>query len=125
MSLLADFILISHFTFVLFVVGSLPLIWIGAGLGWPWIRNFRFRAAHLTAICLVAAESLIGMICPLTVWEDTLRNAGRPEASFVQRWVSRLLYYDLPESMFTVTYVAFAVLVAATFWLIRPERRPR
>ena len=68
-------------------------------------------------------ESLVGMLCPLTVWEDVLRQAGGPEASFIQRWVSRLLYYDLPESVFAIVYVVFAALVAATFWLIRPERR--
>ena len=102
MFLLADIVLVLHFVFVLFVVGSLPLIWIGAALGWPWVRNFTFRVAHLAAICIVATESLIGMICPLTIWEDVLRNAGQPEAGFVQRWVSRLLYYDFPESVFTI-----------------------
>jgi hypothetical protein len=119
---LADFILVLHFAFVLFVVGGLPLIWIGASLGWTWVKNIRFRLAHLAAICFVALEGLIGMICPLTIWEDVLRHGGRTETSFIQRWVSRLLYYDLPESVFAVVYVAFATLVAATFWLVKPDR---
>ncbi len=123
MALLADIVLVAHFLFVVFVVGGLAVIWIGAALDWTWIRNFWFRAAHLGAIGFVAAESLVGILCPLTVLEDALRQGGRPESSFVQRWLSRLLYYDLPERVFTVTYFIFGLIVALTFIYIRPERR--
>ena len=41
MTWLADLILIAHFAFVLFVVGGLALIWIGAVAGWRWVRNAR------------------------------------------------------------------------------------
>ncbi len=123
MALFADIILITHFLFVAFVVGGLAVIWLGAALNWAWIRNFWFRAAHLGAIGFVAAESLVGVLCPLTVLEDALRQGGQPQASFIQRWVSRLLYYDLPERIFTVAYVLFALIVALTFIYIRPERR--
>ena len=123
-SALADLVLIAHFAFVLFVVGSLPLIWIGAAAGWRWVRGFGFRAAHLAAIALVAAESLAGVWCPLTVWEDALR--GRHEdKSFVARWIHRVMFYELPEWSFTVAYVVFAAAVAATWWTIRPERKRR
>ena len=119
---LADFILVIHFLFALFVVGSLPLIWIGAWMGLGFVRNLRFRLAHLVAILFVAVESLIGMVCPLTSLEDALRgteNAG----SFVQRWLHRILYYDLPEWVLTVSYVMFALLVAFTFVIVPPSRR--
>lgn len=119
--LLADLILLTHFAFVLFVVLGLPAVWIGAALGWRWVRNFWFRLAHLAAIVFVAAEALIGVACPLTEWEDMLRGGRAVEASFMQRWVSRLLYHDFPEWVFTAAYVTFAAAVAATFWWIRPE----
>ena len=122
MTLLADTVLVIHFLFVLFVVGGLFAVWAGAALGWRWVRNFRFRAAHLAAILLVTAEALVGIACPLTVWEDFLRQAGTGEGSFMQHWVGRLLYYDLPEWMFTVAYALFALLVLATFRLVRPRR---
>jgi hypothetical protein len=122
-SLLADTILVVHFAFVLFVVGGLALIWIGAAAGWKWVRNFWFRVAHLAAIVCVAAEALLGIWCPLTVWEARLRGADA-EKSFVAHWIHRLLYYDFPEWVFTTLYVAFAVAVALTFWLIPPARRP-
>lgn len=123
MALLADIILVAHFLFAAFIVGGLAAIWIGAALKWSWIRNFRFRAAHLGAIGFVVAESLIGTLCPLTALEDALRQGGRMESSFIQRWVSRLLYYDLPERVFTIAYALFALLVICTFIYVRPDRR--
>jgi hypothetical protein len=120
-ALLADFILIIHFAFVLFVTGGLALIWIGAAAGWRWVRNFWFRAAHLGAIVVVAGEALAGVWCPLTVWEAQLRGA-RADKSFVAQWIHRMLFYDLPEWLFTVAYVLFALVVLATLWWVRPER---
>lgn len=119
--LLADLILITHFLFVLFVVGSLPLIWIGGWMGWDFVRNLRFRLAHLAAILFVVGESLIGVACPLTVWEDALRRT-EPGGNFVQRWLHRILFYDVSEWMLTTVYVMFAFLVAITFRLCPPHR---
>ena len=118
---LADFILIVHFAFVLFVVGGLVMIWIGATTGWAWVQNFWFRTAHLGAIVFVAAEALAGVWCPLTLWEAQLRGSAA-EKSFVARWVHRVLFYDFPEWIFTLAYVAFALAVAATWWFVRPVR---
>jgi len=123
MAPLADAVLIAHFLFVLFVLGGLLAVWAGAALGWGWVRNFRFRIAHLAAILFVVAESLVGIACPLTVWEDTLRQAETDGASFMQRWVGRLLYYDLPEWVFTLAYALFALVVIATYYFIRPAAR--
>jgi len=121
-SILADVVLIVHFAFVLFVVGGLAAIWAGAAAGWRWVRNFRFRVAHLAAIGFVAAESLLGIWCPLTVWEDALRGRNT-EMSFVARWVHRVLFYQLPEWVFTTAYVLFALAVALTWRLVPPHAR--
>ncbi|MBI2316126.1 MAG: DUF2784 domain-containing protein [Betaproteobacteria bacterium] len=122
---LADTILAVHFLFVLFVVCGFALILAGAALAWNWIRNRAFRLAHLAAIGLVAAESLAGIACPLTVWEDALRRAGGPERSFIGRWLSRLLYYDSPEWVFTLAYALFAVAVALAWHFVPPRRARR
>jgi hypothetical protein len=118
-ALLADCILIVHFAFVLFVVGGLALIWIGAAWGWRWVRNIWYRIAHLAAVMFVAGESMAGIWCPLTVWEAQLRGA-RADKGFVAHWIHRLLFYDFPERIFAAGYVIFAVVVAATFWWVRP-----
>ena len=118
----ADAILLVHFAFVLFVTGGLVAIWLGATLHWQWVRNRTFRALHLGAICFVAAEALAGIACPLTLWEDALRGR-HSEMGFVARWVRAVLFYDLPEAVFTVAYVLFAALVALTLWLIPPVKK--
>lgn len=119
--LLADFILVVHFAFVLFVVLILPLIWIGAMAGWSWIRNFHFRITHLAAILFVSIEAAAGIWCPLTVWEDALRGTA-PDKSFVARWIHALLFHDLPPWIFTAAYFSFAMLVALAWWHIPPRR---
>lgn len=116
---LADIILMSHFVFVLFVVGSLPVIWLGAWLHLKFVRNLAFRLIHLVAILFVVAESIVGITCPLTRWEYELREI-EADRSFIQYWLHRILYYDFPESVLTASYVVFALLVAITFKLVPP-----
>ena len=121
MSRLADLVLLVHFAFVLFVVGGLALIWIGAAAGWQWVRNLCFRVAHLGAIVFVAGEALAGVWCPLTLWEDALRGV-HGEKSFVARWIHRVMFYDFPEWVFTAAYVLFALVVVASWRFVRPAR---
>jgi len=120
--LLADLVLILHFAIALFIVGALPLVWLGAAAGWRWVRHFGFRVLHLFAILLVAAQAVVGLWCPLTLLEDALRG-GPGERSFIARWVHALLYYDLPLWVFTAAYLAFAALVVLTWWRVPPQRR--
>lgn len=122
--MVANAILIVHFAIVIFIVSTVPLIYLGAALRWSWVRNLRLRVVHLGAIAFVAAESLFGVVCPLTVWEDKLRGAAS-ESGFIEGWVHRIMFYRLPTSVFTATYVAFAVLVFATWMLIPPRRSSR
>ncbi|MES2564878.1 MAG: DUF2784 domain-containing protein [Pseudomonadota bacterium] len=119
--LAADAVLVLHFAFVLFVVGGLAAIWCGAALRWKWVRDRRFRLAHLAAIFFVTAEALAGIACPLTVWEDALRGAPG-DTSFIARWVHSVMFYHLPEWIFTLAYALFAAIVALTFWLVPPQR---
>ncbi len=120
--LAADALLVFHFLIAAFIVGGLILVWIGALAGWAWVRTAWFRYLHLAAIAFVALEALLGYTCPLTVWEDVLRGGMRPE-SFVGRWVYRLLYYNVPEWVFTTLYVAWAAATLVTLRLLPPRRK--
>ncbi len=124
-AVLADAILAIHFAFVLFITGGFAMILAGAALGWGWIRQRAFRLVHLGAMLFVAAESLAGVACPLTVWEDALRRAGPGAPSFIGRWLARLLYYDLPEWVFAAAYCAFALAVLLAWRLVPPRARSR
>lgn len=119
--MLADVLLVVHFAVAAFIVAGLILVWIGAALGWGWVRNPWFRYLHLGAIAYVAAEALLGVMCPLTVWEDLLRGGVRPE-SFVGRWVRYFLYYEAPEWVFTTLYVGWTLATLLTLWLFPPQR---
>jgi hypothetical protein len=123
--LIADLVLVLHFFIAGFIVFGLILVWIGAAFGthagWAWVRNRWFRYLHLAAIAFVAAEALLGVACPLTVWEDLLRGGARPE-SFVGRWVYRLLYYDAPPWVFTALYAAWTAATLLTLRLVPPRR---
>lgn len=120
--MIADAILVVHALFVLFVVGGFVLILLGARR-WSWVRNLAFRTLHLAAITFVAAETLLGIACPLTVWEDMFRIAGPGQPSFVGRWVARLLYYDFPEWAFATAYCAFALAVLWAWRAVPPRVR--
>jgi hypothetical protein len=105
------------------VLGLLA-VWIGAALGQPWVRNPWFRWLHLAAIVFVAAEALLGIACPLTVWEDALRGGSRPEG-FIAHWVRALLFYEAPAWVFTAAYLAWAAATLVTLRLIPPRTSPK
>jgi MFS family permease len=122
--MMADLILIAHFFYVSFVIGGLLAVWIGAYFRWAWIRNFWFRILHLTAIAFVALESVFGVVCPLTKWENELRYAkgGAYETTFIQHWVHKILFYNAPEYVFTIIYVIFTLAVAGSLLFIKPRK---
>ena len=125
---LADLVLAVHFAFVAFVVVGLLLIWLGWFRRWNFVRNAWFRIAHLAAIGVVAAESMLGFVCPLTTWENRLRalaGGGQYEESFVQHWLHRAMFFNLGERVFTIIYVIFFLAVALSLWLVPPVWRPR
>ncbi len=123
---LADVILLAHAAFVAFVVAGLVLIWLGAWLDWAWVRRPGFRRQHLGAIGLVVLFTLTGQVCPLTIWEDRLRErAGGPEryaGSFLQHWLHRVIYVEVSESALAVAHVVFLLLVLATYAGVPPRR---
>lgn len=109
---------------MLFVVGSLPVIWLGAWFKLRFVRNPWFRYLHLGAIVWVVMESLMGVVCPLTAWENTLRRV-ETGGGFIQHWLHRILFYDAPEGVLTAVYIVFAGLVAMTFKWVPPMRENR
>jgi len=120
--LLADALLLLHFLVVAFVVGGFALILAGLALGWRWVHNRLFRLLHLAAIAVVVLQSWLGVICPLTRWENRLRALAGEQAysgSFIQYWLHKLLFFQAPPWVFTLVYTLFGAAVAATWWLGR------
>lgn len=125
--LLADSILVLHALFIMFVVLSLFLIMIGIFRQWHWIKNLWFRLIHLLAIGFVVVESWLGSICPLTEWESRLRKAAGGVGysdSFIEHWLHKVIFYDLPSWIFTMTYTVFGAIVLLV-WILAPPKFPR
>lgn len=122
---LADAVLLLHLGVVLFVVVGLVLIVLGNLRGWRWVNTAWLRLTHLAAIAVVVAEAWLGIVCPLTTLEQALREHAGDAAyagGFIEHWVQRLIYYDLPGWVFVLGYSLFALAVAAAWWRWPPRR---
>jgi hypothetical protein len=112
---LADAVLLLHAAVVLFVLAGLVLVLAGGPRGWRLARSPTLRWAHLAAVAVIALQAWLGRLCPLTVWEQALRErAGEPayRTSFVEHWLSALLYVEAPWWSFVLAYTLLLVLVA-------------
>lgn len=121
----ADLVLIAHAAFVAFVVLMLPCILLGRYTHWSWVRVLWLRVAHLVGICIVAAQAWAGVICPLTTLEMFLREESGLvvySGSFVQYWLQKIIYWDLPAWVFTAVYTLFVLLVGGAWYFVPPVR---
>lgn len=123
MNALANTVLVVHTLVVLFIVGGFAAILIGAACGWQWVREPRFRFAHLCAIGIVALLAVLDVPCPLTALEDWLRHGTTGSQGFIEHWLARLIYYDFPAWVFTLAYTLFALLVLLSWRFVPPRKR--
>lgn len=124
LGILADLLVFVHIMFITFVIGGEIAIVIGALKHWLWIRNLKFRAAHLIAIIAVASQAVFNVACPLTVWENALRRqagqVSQEDISFVGRLLRDFIFYEFEPWVFSLIYVLFAALVIWTFIYVPP-----
>jgi len=84
-----------------------------------------WRSLHLATIGFVALQAWLGRYCPLTYLELDLRErAGQAvhDASFIQHWVERILYFNAPLWLFAIVYTVFGLLVVWAWWRFPPRR---
>ncbi len=81
----ADFLVLLHFCFILFVMfGGLLVLWRPR---WAWL--------HLPAVVWGTVVEFTGWICPLTPWEQAFRRlAGQRgyEGGFIGHYLQALIY---------------------------------
>ncbi len=121
--LLADGMLIVHFVVIAFIVLGQACVVAGYFRTWRWVRNFPFRVCHLLAICIVVLQAWTNRLCPLTLWENMLRQKSgqQPYAtSFIEYWVGKIVFYDAPQWSFILVYTLFGAVVAASWVWVRP-----
>lgn len=67
--------MLVHACFSVFVLYGLVFVLAGTVVPWRWTRNRWFLDLHLAAIVFLLARLWLGLPCPLTVAEDSLRSA--------------------------------------------------
>ncbi len=126
--MLADAVLVLHVGVVAFVVLGTLAIALGGCCRWQWARGLRWRLAHVALMGVVALQAWLGALCPLTVWEQALRRRAGEAAhagSFIEHWLSRLIFFEAPWWVFVAAYSAFAALVALLWFVVPPRRGAR
>ena len=115
--LLADFVLIVHAAFVVFVMLGALLV-----LRWP-----RVAWVHVPVVLWGAGIEFLGGICPLTPLENHWRRLAGEEGypgDFVEHYVVSLLYPDglTRTAQIVLGLLALAVNVAIYLVVLRRRR---
>ena len=122
--LAANLILFLHVSYISFVLFGLILTWLGIVLHWRWIRNRWFRGVHLALIAIVVFEAWLGIVCPLTTWENWFRvKSGQSvhDGDFIAIWLHDLIFLQAPPWVFTGAYTLFGLAVLGTLWAAPPK----
>jgi len=112
-SFLADLLVVIHLLFILFVIfGGLLVLWR------KWIAFL-----HIPAAVWGALIEFKGWICPLTPWENQLRQAGGEagySGGFIEHYLIPVIYPDkLTHEMQVILGVFVVVLNAAIYsWIL-------
>ncbi len=121
---IADTILVIHTLFVIGVILPVPLFIIGKFRNWNWVRLNWVRNTHLCMIGFVVLETIAGQMCPLTLWENSLRlSAGETGYGdgFISHWIHQWLFYSFPKWVFLAAYTGFGLLVFTLYVWVPPR----
>lgn len=110
--------------YVLFVLLGQASVVVGAFCSWSWVRNTTFRLLHLLAISIVVVESWLGITCPLTTLEKSLRaksGATSYNGDFIANAVHDALFIECEPWVFTAMYSSFGLAVLVTLFACPPR----
>ncbi len=120
--LLANAVLVLHVAFIAFVVFGLVAVLVGIPCRWRWTRRLWWRLTHLACIGVVIVQAWAGVMCPLTILENRLREAAGQDTyatGFIAHWLRRIIFFDAEPWAFTLVYTLFGGLVLVA-WLMAP-----
>jgi len=117
-SFLADIVTIIHLLFILFVIFGGFLV-----LKWRWIIYF-----HIPAAVWGALIEFKGWICPLTPWENQLRQAGGEagySGGFIEHYLIPVIYPDelTRQLQFILGVFVIVINIAIYSWIIYRWRK--
>lgn len=108
----ADFLALTHFTYIVFVIFGGLLV-----LRWRWIMALHIPAA-IWGVLIEVAE----WPCPLTKWENlALERAGEPAygGGFIAHYLFRVIYpHGLTRRMEIVLALVVVAINAIVYWFV-------
>ncbi len=123
---LADAVSVVHACFSMFVVFGVVLILTGRVLRWRWTDNKTFRVTHLIAISAVFLRVIVGMPCPCSRWEDSLRTGpdGKPiTLNTTQQIIRKLAFRGARENRFQGSLFTLVGVTVLSYWEWNRRRR--
>ncbi len=115
----ADLVLITHFAFVLFVVGGGLL-----AIRWP-----RVAWVHVPVAIYGTVIEFLGFICPLTPLENSLRHRGGEagySGGFIDHYITATIYPSgLTRRIQFVLGIAVLLLNAVVYTIVARRARAR
>ena len=117
--MIADIVLMFHFTIVIFITFGFFLIPIGYKFNWDWVKNLKLRICHCGMMLCITLEALLGITCPLTSIENNLRGIDKT-TSFISYWINQIIYWDLPSQFFIILYCAVLIWTFLLWKLFPP-----
>lgn len=122
---LADAVLVLHAGVVLFNIFWMIAIPVGAWRGWPFVRAFGWRIAHIASLAVVAIQPLLGRYCFLTLAQAALdaQAGSAAEPNLIERVANAIVFWPLPPWIFVYLYVAAFLWTAALWWIVPPQRK--
>jgi len=100
-SLLAEFVIILHFAFILYAI-------FGAAIGWFVPKSLWL---HIPAFLWAGMIMLTGFFCPLTPLENHLRTLAGQEGydtGFIEHYLMRVIY---PQGLTRSIQITLGILV--------------
>ena len=116
--------MLVHFSLAIFITLGFIIFPVGYKLGCTWIQNWSLRLFHLLIMGVITAETVVGLTCPLTAWELSLRSIDH-SGSFVAYWIERILFSNLSQQLFILLYSLCFLWVVFLWKRCPPIKRKR
>ena len=111
-----------HFAIILFISSLIFLIPLGYKFSWSIYKNKTLRLIHLVLMLFVTLETLLGIVCPLTLVENYL-SGTLEDKTFVSYWLGKIIYWDLPSIFFSILYSTCLIWIIIMWKIFPPQKK--
>lgn len=123
--ILADTIVVMHFAWIVFMLAGF-IFTVAAFWHKKFFDKWLFRTLHLCGIVYVSSLAILGKYCPLTIWENTLRQKYDPgltyPGSFMVHYIEMLVYPEVNPGIILIPTIFIAIFTIFVFIKKPPKK---